>query len=76
MFLQKILKNPTWHDVLPNLKDLENAQNIVQNLSKGWQYVKGCHSINDQHAWNVIIPMVASNSMSSIHQTSLLTRIH
>lgn len=47
MFLQKILKNPIWHDVLPNLKDLENALNTVQNLSKGWQYVKGCHSIND-----------------------------
>ncbi len=36
MFFQKILRNPIWHDVLLNLKDLENVQNTVQSLSKGW----------------------------------------
>jgi hypothetical protein len=66
MLLQKILRNPIWHDALPNLKDLENEQNLMQNLSKRWQYVKVCHSKDDQHVWNVIIPMLASNSMSSI----------
>jgi hypothetical protein len=35
MMLPKKLKNPIWLDVLPNLKDLENAQSTMQNLSKG-----------------------------------------
>jgi hypothetical protein len=34
MFLQKILKNPIWHDVLLNLKDLENAQTQYNFLKR------------------------------------------
>jgi hypothetical protein len=70
------LKNPIWLDVLPNLKDLENAQSTMQNLSKGWQYMKGCQSKDDQHGRNVIILVVASNFMFNICQTNLLTKIH
>ncbi len=39
MLFPKKLMNLIWRDVLLDLKDLENAQNTMHNLSKGWQYV-------------------------------------
>jgi hypothetical protein len=60
------LKNPIWHDVLPDFCELKNAQNIMDNLSKGWHHVKSCHSKDDQRAWNVVIPMVVADSIESI----------
>jgi hypothetical protein len=49
---------------------------MLNNLSKGWQHIKGCHSKDDQRAQNVVIPMVAIDSIQNIQQTNLLTRIH
>jgi hypothetical protein len=72
----KVLKNPVWHDVLLDFCQLENAQNIMDNLSKGWQHIKGCHSKDDQHDRNVVIPMVVANSIQNIWQTNLLIGIH
>jgi hypothetical protein len=66
LLLLKILKHQIWKDVLPNFFNLENAYNTLNNLSKGWQYFKGNHSKDDQCAWNVSIPMVASNSIHNI----------
>jgi hypothetical protein len=48
----------------------------MNNLSRGWQHIKGCHSKDDQHACNVVIPMVVIDSIHSIKQTSLFTSIH
>jgi hypothetical protein len=39
---------------------------MFNNLSKGWQHIKGCHSKDDQHAQNVVIPMVAVDSIQNI----------
>jgi hypothetical protein len=49
---------------------------MINNLSKWWQHIKGCHSKDDQHAQNVVILMVAIESFQNIQQTRLLTRIH
>jgi len=49
---------------------------MINNLSKGWQHIKGCHSKDDQRAQNVVIPMVVVDSIQNIQQTSLLIRIH
>jgi hypothetical protein len=49
---------------------------MINNLSKGWQHIKGCHSKDDQRAQNVVIPMVAIDSIQNIQQTSLLISIH
>lgn len=49
---------------------------MINNLSKGWQHIKGCHSKDDQCAQNVVIPMVVVDSIQNIQQTSLLIRIH
>ncbi len=76
LLLSKILKHPIWKDVLPKKINLEDAHNTLNNLSKGWQFVKGNHSKDDQHARNFIIPMVASNSIHSICHTNALTGIH
>jgi hypothetical protein len=56
--LLKILQNPIWRDVMLALCELEDAQNMLNNLSKGWQHIKGCHSKDDQCVQNVVIPMV------------------
>jgi hypothetical protein len=34
----------TNNDVLPDFSELENAHNTIDNLSKGWQHIKGYHS--------------------------------
>jgi hypothetical protein len=49
---------------------------MINNLSKGWQHIKGCHSKDDQRAQNVVILMVVVDSIQNIQQTSLLIRIH
>jgi hypothetical protein len=49
---------------------------MINNVSKGWQHIKGCHSKDDERAQNVVIPMVVVDSIQNIEQTSLLIRIH
>jgi hypothetical protein len=61
---------------MPSYNEMEHAFNVIDTVSKGWQQVKGCHSKDDQQARNVIIPMILSESTSSIHKTSLLIGIH
>ncbi len=61
---------------MPSYNEMEHTFNAVGTDSKGWQQVKGCHSKDDQQARNVIIPMILSESTSSIHKTSLLIGIH
>jgi hypothetical protein len=73
--IPKILKHVVWQNVLPNYSEMEHAWEIVGNIARGWQQIKGCHSKDDQRARNVIIPMVASRN-TSMRQTSLLTGIH
>lgn len=72
----KILKHNIWRSVLPSYVEMEVAHTTVANISHGWQYIKGCHSKDQQRARNVIIPMLLSSSGISARQTSLLTGIH
>jgi hypothetical protein len=76
LLLLNILKHPIWKDVLLKFSNLEDAHNTVDNLLKGWQFVKGNHSKDDQHAENFIIPMVALNSIHSICHTNAFTGSH
>lgn len=76
MLLLKILKHPIWKYVLPKFSNFEDAHNTLNNLSKRWQFVKGNHFKDDQHVWNIIIPMVASNSIRNICHINTLTWIH
>jgi hypothetical protein len=46
MLIPKILKNPICQHVL-NLLELKNAHNAINNFSKGWQHIRGCHSKDD-----------------------------
>jgi hypothetical protein len=76
LFLPKILKHPIWKGVMSNYTEMEHAFNAIGNIAKGWQQIKGCHWKDDQRARNVIIPMIISESTSSIHKTGLLIGIH
>ncbi len=76
LFLLKILKHPIWKGVVLNYVEMEHAFNAIGNIAKGWQQIKGCHSKDDQQAKNVIIPMILSESTSSICKTSFLIGIH
>jgi len=55
---------------------MEHVFNAISKISKGWQQIKGCHSKDNQQARNVIIPMLPSESTSSIRYTSLVIGIH
>ncbi len=61
---------------MSNYIKMEHAFNAIGNIAKGWQQIKGCHWKDDQRARNVIIPMILSESTSSIHKTGLLIGIH
>jgi hypothetical protein len=54
---------------------MEHAFHAIGNIVKGWQQIKGCHWKDDQQAKNVIIPMILSDSISSIHKSGLLIGI-
>jgi hypothetical protein len=66
ILLPKNLKNPIWRDVMLALCELEDAQNMLNNLSRGWQHIKGCHSKDDKCAQYVVIPMVIVDSIRNI----------
>lgn len=51
---------------MPNYNEMEHVVDIVSNISQGWQQIKGYQSKDDQQARNVIIPMILSESTSSI----------
>ena len=74
--IPKILKHTIWQRVLPSYAKMEVAYNAIENLSRGWQHIKGCHSKDDQCARNVIIPMVLGSNIVSARQTSIVTGIH
>jgi hypothetical protein len=61
---------------MPNCNVMEHVFNAISNISRGWQQIKGCHSKDNQQAKNMIIPMLPSESTSSIHYTSLVIGIH
>jgi hypothetical protein len=61
---------------MPNYSEMEHAFNAISNISKGWQQIKGFHSKDNQQAKNMIIPMLLSDSISSIRQISHITSIH
>lgn len=74
--IPKILKHSIWQSFMPSYVDTEVAYTAVANISHGWQFIKGCHSKDQQRARNVLIPMLLSSSGFSARQTSLLTGIH
>jgi hypothetical protein len=76
MVLPKILKQLIWKGVMPNYNDMEHAFNVVSNILKGWQQIKGCHSKYEEWARNVIIPMVLNESINNIRHNSYLVGIH
>ena len=76
ILLPKIMRHPIWRPIISNYTEMEHAYKTVGNIAKVWQQIKGCHYKDDQHARNVIIPMVLSASTHSMRQTSLLTGIH
>jgi hypothetical protein len=51
---------------MPNYDEMEHVFDIVNNISQGWQQIKGYHSKDDQSTRNVIIPTILSESTSSI----------
>ncbi len=75
MFLPKILEHPIWKGVMSSCIEMEHVFNAMGNIVKGWQQIKGCHWKDDQQAKNVIIPMIISESTSSIHKSGLLIGI-
>lgn len=38
------------------LCELEDVQSTLNNLSRRWQHIKGCHSKDEQRVQNVVIP--------------------
>jgi hypothetical protein len=66
MVLPKILKHLIWKGIMPNYSDMEHAFNVVNNISRGWQQIKGCHSKYKQLTRNVIIFMVFNKSSNNI----------
>jgi hypothetical protein len=51
---------------MPNYNEMEHVFYVVNNISQGWQQIKGYHSKYDLQARNVIIPTILSESSSSI----------
>jgi len=47
---------------MPNYNEMERAFDIVNNISQGWQQIKGYQSKDDQQTRNVIIPTILSES--------------
>lgn len=61
--------------VLNNTK-LEHVETTLNNITKGWQHIKGCHLNDDQQAINVLISIVVSQETISIRQANEFTGIH
>ncbi len=61
---------------MPNYSEMEHVFDAMNNILRGWQHIKSCHSKDDQQAWNVITPMIFSELTNSIKKTSLLISIH
>jgi hypothetical protein len=49
-----------------NSKQYETIFEIVDNMKRSWQGVKGCHYIDDTRARNVVTSMVVFNSTQSM----------
>jgi len=50
----------TYYQIFVSWKMHRTLWTIYQ---KDGNIFKGCHSKDDQHAWNVVIPMVATSSI-------------
>ncbi len=55
MVLPKILKHLIWKGIMLDYNDMEHVFNVVSNILRGWQQIKGCHSKDEQRARNVMI---------------------
>jgi hypothetical protein len=78
--LEKIIKQPilkkTMLDMVINSKQYETTFEIVDNMTRGWQGVKGCHNIDDMRAKNVVTSMFVSNSTQSSSTLGWLIRMN
>jgi len=65
--IEKFLKQPILKeamlDVVVKSKLYETTYEIVGNLKERWMGIKGCHTIDDMKARNVLTNMVVSNSI-------------
>jgi hypothetical protein len=68
--MEKLLKQPTLKKSLLNLvvysKQYETTFEIVDNMTRGWLDVKGCHIVDAMKARNVFTSMIVSNSTQNL----------